>query len=146
MMPQIYTGARATIQINGETVEAGFVASWNIDTSATEIETLDNVFPAELAPERIRVSMSLKVYRTPDNDPSKSKFVASIGDINKPEQDAFTQAKYLTVNVKDSLDQTIFYVPKAWLVRRSASVSIGDFLVETWAITGIGYYGPPVSS
>jgi len=140
MQPQILTGSRCIISISGQEVAAAFVADWSIDTSATEIETIDMVQPAEIAPDRIRISLGLRVYRTPDNDPVQ--MLQAPGDTGKEPQAAFVSAPYITVDIKDRNDKTVFSIPKAWLVRRSASMSAGDFLIESWSIKGIGYLGP----
>lgn len=140
--PQLYSGARATVVINGQPVVAAHVADWTIETRATEIETLDCVFPLEIAPDRVRVSMNLRVYRTPDNDPVASDFIAGSNTQGQPEQNAFTQAKYISVEIRDSNDATICYLPRAWIVRRSASLAHGDFMTETWAIVSMGFMGP----
>ncbi len=142
MMPQLYTGAKVSISIGGKLVAAAFVADYSIRTKASELETIDNVFPAELAPERIQVELSLKVYRHPDNDPVLDKIVAGSGSLGQSEQTAFTQAPYIYLEIKDHNDQTILHVPKAWVNRRSGAMSAGDFLTEIWAVSGIGYFGP----
>lgn len=145
MQPQLYSGARTTVQINGETVAAGFVSSWDISTSASELDTVDTVFPVELVPDRIRVAMQIRVYRTPDNDPVVLGIAPGGSMIGQAEQAAFTQSRYIQILVKDNLDQTILHIPKAWITRRSVTVSTGDFMTENWSITGIGYYGPPAT-
>lgn len=142
MTPQIYSGARCTISINSQIVAAGFVADYSIETRASEIETIDMVSPAELAPSRIRVALTLRVYRTPDNDPILSDFAPGSSNIGQAEQKAFSQAKYLYIEIKDLNDRTVFYVPKAWLVRRSTTIAMGDLMSESWSIMGIGYMGP----
>lgn len=142
MQPQIYSGARCTVSINSQIVAAGYVADYTIETRATEIETIDSVFPVELAPDRIRVAMNLRIYRTPDNDPVLEGLAPGSSSSGQPEQKAFTQSKYLFVEIKDSNDKTVFYIPRAWMVRRTASVTMGDLMSETWSILGIGYMGP----
>lgn len=143
MMTQVYSGAKATILINKTIVAAAFVADYSVETRATEIEALDYVFPFEIAPERVKVNLTLRVYRTPDNDPVIDKYAP--GRPVAPGIDghyAFTQSRYISVEIKDNYDQTILYLPSCWLVRRSGSMNAGEFLVETWNITSIGYWGP----
>lgn len=142
MLPSILSGARCKVSINGTTIAAGFVSDWTIETRATEIETIDQVTPAEIAPERVRVAMNLRMYRTPDNDPVLNGYAPGSATIGIGEQKAFTQTPYLYVEVKDNFDKTIFHIPKAWIVRRSSSLQMGDFLTESWSIIGIGYLGP----
>jgi len=142
MLPQVYSGARCVVSINGQPVAAGFVADYTIETRASEIDAIDMVFPAEIAPERIRVAMNLRVYRTPDNDPVIADVAPGSANLGAAEQKAFTQAKYLYVEIKDLNDRTVFHIPKAWLVRRSGALNMGDLMTEAWGIIGIGYLGP----
>jgi hypothetical protein len=142
MQPQLLTGAKITVSISGNVIGAGHVLSYDLDTSASEIATIDNVFPAELAPNRVRVNMGLRLYRTKDNDPVVNGYASGSGSLGQAEQKAFTEAPYISIEVKDNFDSTILSIPKAWLHRRSASVAIGDFLTENWTISGIGFYGP----
>lgn len=142
MIPQIYSGAKATIKINDQVVAAAFVADYSIDTKASELETLDSVFPMELSPERIRISLNMRVYRTSDNDPILDDIAPGSPDVGQAAQYSFTQAKYLTIEIKDNYDKTILYLPKCWLIRRSGSMNAGDFLIESWQIIAMGYMGP----
>lgn len=139
MQPQILTGSKITVSIGGNIVGAGYVMSYELETSGQEISTIDNVFPVEIAPNRIRVSMGIKVYRTKDNDPVADKIAPGSSSLGQPEQKAFTESPYVFIEVKDNFDSTVLYVPKAWIHRRSASVAVGDFLTENWSITGIGF-------
>lgn len=141
-MTQLYNGAKATVMINNVIVAAAFVADYVIETRASELETIDSVTPIELMPERIRVSLSLRVYRSPDNDPVRDKIAPGRADLGAQAQYGFTQANYITVEIKDNYDQTILYIPKCWVVSRSGNMSAGDFIVETWSILGMGYFGP----
>jgi hypothetical protein len=142
MQPQLLTGSKITVSINGNVVGAGFVLSYELDTSGQELHTIDNVFTAEIAPNRIRVSMGLKVYRTKDNDPVKAGIVSGGASLGQSEQKAFTEAPYVSIEVKDHFDATVLHIPKAWVHKRSASVAVGDFLTESWSISGIGFQGP----
>lgn len=142
MQSQLLNGAKCTISMNGAQVAAAFVADYSLETMAQEIETIDSVFPAEIAPTRIRVSMNLRVYRSPDNDPIQDGYISSASALGQTEQTAFLSGKYLYIEIKDNLDNTILVIPKAWIVRRTGSMSAGDFLTENWSIIGRGYYGP----
>lgn len=142
MMPQLYSGARCQVLINNEVVAAAFVADWSVDTSATPIECIDSVFPLEIAPDRVRVSMNLRVYRSPDNDPVLNGYAPGSNDIGQTEQTAFTQSKYISLEVKDNFNKTIIFFPKAWITRRSSSMAHGEFLIENWSIISMGFIGP----
>ena len=144
MEPKLYVGAKVTITINQDVIAAGFVAGYQIATTAFEVETLDNVFPSEIAPNRVRVTMDLKVYRHPDNDPVAQGYAPGYPAIGQPHQTQFLASKYLDITIKDHLDNNILHLPKAWLVSRSGSMAAQDFVTETWNITGMGYLGPLV--
>ena len=129
------------MKVNGELVGAGFVLDYSIDTAETTIQGIDNVLPDEFAPQNINVSMTMRVYRTPDNDAVATK-IAPGGDNANPQED-FSKSPYISVEVRDRVtDKTIIYLPKAWLTRRSGSVDAENLLVETWQIKSIGYIGP----
>jgi hypothetical protein len=114
---------------------------YSIETSETTIQGIDNILPDELAPQNVTVNMTLRVYRTPDNDPVATK-IAPPGDGANP-QDDFSKAPYIAIEVRDRVtDKTVLYLPKAWLTRRSGSVDAENLLVETWQIKSIGYIGP----
>lgn len=142
MQPSLLSGAKVEILIGDKIVAAAFVADYSIETKGMEIEALDSVFPIEIAPDRIRVSMNLKVYRTPDNDPVLDKFTPGANALGQTEQSAFTQSRYISLKVRDNYKNNIMTFPKAWITRRSGSVQVGDFLTENWAVLAIGYYGP----
>jgi hypothetical protein len=142
MQPQLLTGAKITVSISGNVVGAGHVLSYELETGARDITTIDNVFPAELAPNRIRVNMGMRVYRSKDNDPVAEGIAPGSASLGQAEQKAFTESPYVRIEVKDHFDATVLCIPKAWIQRRSASVAVGDFLTENWTISGIGFYGP----
>lgn len=142
MTPSVYSGARVTLSIGGTPVSAGFVMDWSLSTEATPLETIDNVFAVELMPTRISVSMNIRVYRHPDNDPVMDGIAPGSASLGSAEQRAFLQTPYIYIEIKDDLDNTILVIPKAMIVRRSASVSSGDFMTENWSIRGLSFFGP----
>lgn len=59
------SGARTVLKINGKVVGFAFGISWRINTAVTEIQTIDDVFPAELAPQRITVEGNMNALHIP---------------------------------------------------------------------------------
>ncbi len=59
------TGARTVIKVNGRLLGFAFSVSWNINTEQTEIYTIDDPLPHEIAPKRISVSGSLGTFVIP---------------------------------------------------------------------------------
>ena len=142
MQPQIYSGSRVTVSIGGNPVAAGFVADFSIDTAAQPLDTIDSVFPLELMPSRISVFLSIRVYRHPDNDPILDGIAPGGAGVGTDEQVSFLRSPYIYIEIKDNFDKTILTVPRAFLVRRTGAISVGDLMTENWSIQGIGYYGP----
>lgn len=141
MLPQILAGYRTVLKINNNVVGAGFVIDYTIETSEVDIQGLDNVVPTELAPDRISVTMNIRVYRTPDNDPVNN-LIAPLGD-SANALDAFTKSPYISVEIRDKqTDKTILFLPRAWLFRRQGGVDAENVLIETWSLKSIGFYGP----
>jgi len=145
-IPQVYAGWRAIIKFNNDIFAAGFVMDYNIDTMQTEINGLDNVFPEELAPERVMVTMNMRVYRTPDNDPV-SLGIAPGGDSidggATKAQTTFTSSKYIQIEIRDKVsDKTVLMLPKAQVFRRSGQGEAEQLITENWSIRSIGYFGP----
>ena len=138
MQPMLLAGARAVVSGNGAEWGAGFVLNYNLDTARNEIDVVDNELPVELAPGRVRVDVSIQIYRLPDNDPVTEGF-APPGDGSSD----YTEFKYLTLEFRDKVtDQTILYVPKASIVNRSGGGSAESLIVETIRFKGIGFRGP----
>jgi hypothetical protein len=141
MQPQVFSGARTILKINDEAFAAGFVVDYSIDTEAQIIQGIDSVFPDEIAPQTINVTMNIRVYRTPNNDP------VALGIAPKSEkigvQEDFLKSPYIQVELRDKLtEKTIFYLQRGWLVRRSGSMESIGLLTENWTIRGIGFIGP----
>jgi hypothetical protein len=141
MQPQIYAGWRVLVRFNDAIVAAGSVVDYTIDTLAQDINTIDLVVPFEMAPQRVQVDLTLRVFRTPDNDPV-SLGIAPQGNAGNL-QDYFTRSKYITVEVRDKVtDRTVIQLPKAWVMRRSGGGEAESLFTETWSVRSIGYRGP----
>lgn len=124
------SGARCLIRVNGEIVAFAFSISWKISTSVTEISTIDNYMPYELAPQSISVSGSIGCFRIPGTSPG-TLFMQS--DILN-----FMHQPYIEIEVRDSkTDNLIFSTKRAMIVGRSESVkseSLADMSLEFRAI------------
>jgi hypothetical protein len=141
MTPQLLSGARCLVSINNSRYGAGFVLSYRFATAQNEEYCVDSPLPFELVPGPIGVQMSLKIYRTPDNDPSATGLApkADLAAGTYVHRD-YTESDYLTVEVRDRVtDMTVLYIPKAAVTDRSGTMSAEDLLEETLVIKGIGF-------
>jgi hypothetical protein len=124
------SGARCVLRVNGEIVAFAFSVSWKISTSVTEISTIDNYMPYELAPQNISVSGSIGCFRIPGTSPG-TLFMQS--DILN-----FMHQPYIEIEVRDSkTDNLIFLTKRAMIVGRSESIkseSLADMNLEFRAI------------
>ena len=141
MEPQVLSGARTVLKINDEIFAAGFVLDYSIDTDAQVIQGIDNIFPDEIAPQTISVTMNIRVYRTPHNDP------VSLGIAPKSEtmsaQSEFLASPYIQIEVRDKVtEKTILYLQRGWLTRRTGNMESVGLLTENWTIKAIGFIGP----
>jgi hypothetical protein len=59
------SGARCALKINSSIVGFAFGISWDIRTSAREINTIDNNLPYELVPQRITVEGTISALHIP---------------------------------------------------------------------------------
>ena len=141
MLPQVISGARALVSLNGTPYAAGYVLDYSFDTSTYPIHSVDDPLPQELVPDKISVSMSVRIFRTPDNDPVQQKLALPADPAGITSVDlGYTQFRYITVELRDSVtDAVILYVPRAMVTRRSGSVASEGLLSETLSLTGIGF-------
>ena len=59
------SGARTTLKINSKVCGFAFAVSWRINTMVTEINTIDDYLPYELAPQRVTVEGTLSALHIP---------------------------------------------------------------------------------
>lgn len=147
MQPRVISGQRVAISINGQAYAFGSVLDYNIDTQVSEINGIDSILPLELAPERLRVTMGLKIFRAIDNDPSTNGALFQNGVTSENDQEGFATQPYITIEVRDrQSDQTIMFIPRALISSRTASVDSEGLMTENWNIIGIGFRGAdPIS-
>lgn len=141
MTPQLLSGARVILNFNGQSYAAGYVLDYVIDPTVTEQNCVDMAMPAELYPTRLHVSLQLRIWRSPTNDPTQQGITLP-GDRagNTMVDPGYTEYQYLSIEAKDRVTgRTILFIPQALPGRRSGSVQAEDLLSETLNITGIGY-------
>lgn len=131
-MAKYHSGARCILRVNGEIVGFAFNISWNINTQVTEIKTVDDYLPYELAPSRIEVSGSIGGFRIPGSSPTQ-KFIQS--DLL-----SFLHQRYISIEVRDAqTDDIIFYTQKAMVTSRSETININDLAKMNLQFKAIGW-------
>lgn len=125
------TGARATLKINGNIVGFAFQITWNCRTEATEIYTIDDPLPWEVAPKRISVTGTLGLFQLPGDSPIAKLIQSDIA--------TFLTNKYITIEVRDSAtDNIIFQTNKAMVTGQQGEVASERLstVVLTWTAVG----------
>lgn len=126
------TGARCVLKVNNEIIGFAFAISWNINTSVTEIRTIDNVLPYELAPKQIEVTGSISAFRIPGSGPTQKLLQTDM--LNHLHQ------RYIQIEVHDSQsDNLIFRTNNALVVGRSESIRTGQMAEMTLNFRAIGW-------
>src|ERR1035437_7254016 len=100
------SGARCTLKINGNLVGFAFDISWTINTMVTEINTIDDYLPYELAPQRVTVEGTISALHIPG---------ASASTLNwQPTVLSFLFGPYISIEARDSATgRLIFATDKA---------------------------------
>lgn len=125
------SGARCILKINGKIVGFAFGISWKITTAVTEIITIDDYFPAELAPQRIQVDGSLNMLHIPGTSAGT--------ELWQPDALNFLFQQYITIEVRDSsTDQLLFFTAKAMVTSRAEDIKVDQLsnVNLTWKAIG----------
>jgi len=126
------SGARCILRVNGKIVGFAFSVSWKISTEATEIVTIDDYLPYELAPSRISVSGSIGAFRIPGSGPGKL--------LMQSDTLSFLHQRYIEIEVRDEQSDTlIFLTKKAMITDRSESIRAESLAEMTLNFKAIGY-------
>lgn len=126
------SGARSILKINGKVVGFAFGISWRIQTAVTEVNTIDDVFPAELAPQRISVEGSLNALHIPGQSAGT--------ELWQPDALNFLFQQYITIEVRDSAtDQLLFYTSKAMITSRSEDIRVDQLSNVSLSWRAIGF-------
>jgi len=131
-MAKYLSGARCVLRINGKIVGFAFGISWKITTSVTEIRTLDDYHPHELAPKHISVEGSINGFRMPGFGPGS--------ELIQTDMLSFLHQRYIEIEVRDSqTDNLIFLTKRALVVGRSENVKSGQLADMSLQFKAIGW-------
>lgn len=126
------SGARCTLKVNGKIVGFAFGISWNIETSVTQIDTIDDPLPYELAPAQINVTGQISGFRIPGSGPTQQLIQ---GDIL-----SFVHQRYIEIEVRDTqTDNLIFLTKRAMITSRSESIRSDALAEMTLNFRAIGW-------
>ena len=126
------SGARCTLKVNGKIIGFAFAISWNIETAAQEIMTIDDPLPYELAPSTITVTGSISGFRIPGSGPGQQLLQADIL--------SFVHQRYIEIEVRDTAtDNLIFLTRNAIVTSRSESIRTDALAEMTLNFKAIGW-------
>lgn len=131
-MAKYLSGARCILRVNGKIIGFAFAISWEIKTAVTEINTIDDFLPYELAPSRIEVNGAISGFRIPGSGPSQALIQTDIA--------SFMHQRYIDIEVRDSqTDNLIFLANKAMITSRTENVKIDQLADMTLSFKAIGW-------
>lgn len=125
------SGARCVLKINGRVSGFAFGVSWKITTQVTEIQTIDDYFPYELAPQRISVEGSISALHIPGQSAGT--------ELWQPDALNFLFQQYITIEVRDSAtDQLLFHTDQAMITSRMEDIKVDQLssVSLTWRAIG----------
>ena len=125
------SGARTVLKINGQIVGFAFGISWRINTAVTEINTIDDVFAYELAPQRVTVEGSISALHIPG--------MSAGTQLWQPDALNFLFQQYITIEVRDTTDQLLFYTSKAMITSRSEDLRVDQLANVQLQFRAIGF-------
>jgi hypothetical protein len=126
------SGARCTLKINGKLVGFAFAINWNINTTYTEVTTVDDYLAYELAPQRVTVDGSISALHVPGTSATTQGWQSDIL--------SFLFAPYVSIEARDSAtNQVIFSTDKAVIVSRSEDIRVDSLSQVTLRWKAIGF-------
>lgn len=110
------SGARCILKINGKVSGFAFGISWKINTAVTEVQTIDDYFPHEFAPQRVTVEGTLSALHIPGQSAGT--------ELWQPDAINFLFQQYIAIEVRDTTDQLLFYTDKAMITSRAEDIRV----------------------
>jgi hypothetical protein len=126
------SGARCILKINNRIAGFAFGISWRINTMATEINTIDDYLPYEIAPQRITVEGSISALHIPGTSAGT--------ELWQPDVLAFLMHKYITIEVRDVYtDDLLFLTTKAMITTRMEDIKVDQLSSVQLTFKAIGF-------
>ena len=126
------TGSRAIIKINDKLFGFAFGVTFNIDTAQSEIWTIDDWTPFELAPRKISVDGTLSMFHIPGKGPSAELVQSNVM--------SFLFHKYITIRIEDqTTGQKIFETRKAVITNKRQTLRAGEISTIELSWKAIGW-------
>jgi hypothetical protein len=126
------SGARCTLKVNGQLVGFAFGISWTINTMVTEINTIDDYLPYELAPQRVTVEGTISALHPPGISATTLAW--------QPDVLSFLFAPYIAIEARDAAtNQIIFATDKATIISRTEDIKIDSLSNITLRWRAIGF-------
>lgn len=111
------SGARCLLKVNSKLCGFAFGISWRITTQVTEINTIDDYLPYELAPQRVSVEGTISALHIPGSSAGTEGW--------QPDALNFLFQQYITIEVRDSAtDQLLFFTDKAMITSRAEDIRV----------------------
>jgi hypothetical protein len=126
------SGARCTLKVNSQLVGFAFSISWRMNTTAVEVNTIDDYLPYELAPQRITCEGTISALHIPGQ---------GIGVLLwQPDILNFLTQQYITIEARDSAtDQLLFFTDKAMITSRAEEIRVDSLASVQLSFRAIGY-------
>jgi len=125
------SGARCILKVNGKISGFAFGISWKITTQVTEIQTIDDYLPYELAPQRVSVEGTISALHIPGQ---------SVGtELWQPDILNFLFQQYITIEVRDTTDQLLFFTSKAMITSRAEDIRVDSLANVQLSWRAIGF-------
>lgn len=126
------SGARCILKVNDKIAGFAFGISWRINTMSTEINTIDDYLPYELAPQRITVEGTINALHIPGYSAGT--------ELWQPDVLAFLMHRYITIEVRDVVtDDLLFMTTKAMITTRTEDIKVDQLSNVTLNFKAIGF-------
>jgi hypothetical protein len=129
VLPELLTGARAVLLIDGKPVGAAMEVNYRVTTQSTDIRTIDQFMPWEIVPGQMQVSASLRRVVDPNRTLGSDGLFSTM--------QAYLHQPYGGIELRDKLGNLIFYA-RGMFTEMQGVVQAGQMGMES--VNFVGYY------